>query len=70
MKYLVFYAGLLYEECDEAGLRLIPVQGSMEIYNGAYFYSKPEKRWFRMDYTPLLDVDVPLNLKAMLLLIN
>lgn len=69
MIYLVFYAGLLYGEYDEGGLRLLQVQGDLEIYNGAYFYLKND-RWYRMDGTPVLDVDVPINLKAMLLLLT
>ena len=70
MIFIVFYAGLLYGEYAAEGLRLLQVQGDLELYNGGYVYSKSERKWFRMDMTPLLDEDVPLNLKAMLLLIT
>ncbi len=70
MNFIVFYAGLLYGEYTAEGLRLLQVQGDLELYNGGYIYDKHDKRWYRMDGTPMLDVDVPLNLKAMLLLIT
>lgn len=70
MNFIVFYAGLLYGEYDKAGLRLLTVHGPLEVYNGAYMHNKFSKSWYRMDGTPVLDVDVPLNLKAMLLLLN
>ena len=70
MNFIVFYAGLLYGEYAAEGLRLLQVQGDLELYNGGYIYDKHDKRWYRMDGTPILDVDVPLNLKAMLLLLN
>lgn len=70
MNFIVFYAGLLYGEYAAEGLRLLQVQGDLELYNGGYIYDKHDKRWYRMDVTPVLDVDVPLNLKAMLLLIT
>lgn len=49
--------------------RLLQVQCDTEIYNGGYAYAVGD-RWYRMDGTPVLDVDVPLNLKAMLLLLT
>lgn len=70
MNFIVFYAGLLYGEYSKEGLTLLQVQGDLEIYNGAYVYNKYQLNWYRMDGTPVLDVDVPLNLKAMLLLIT
>lgn len=70
MIFIVFYAGLLYGEYAAEGLRLLQVQGDLELYNGGYIYDKHDKRWYRMDRTPVLDVDVPINLKAMLLLLT
>lgn len=70
MIFIVFYAGLLYGEYAAEGLRLLQVQGDLELYNGGYIYDKHDKRWYRMDGTPVLDVDVPINLKAMVLLIT
>lgn len=70
MNFIVFYADLLYGEYDKAGIGLLIAQGPSEIYNGAYLYNKFTRNWYRMDGTPILDVDVPLNLKAMLLLIT
>lgn len=70
MIYMVFYAGLLYGEYAEAGLRLLQVQGSLEIYNGAFVYSKEERRWYRMDMTPYPSEHIPKELKAMLLLLT
>lgn len=70
MKYFVFYAGLLYGVYDDfASFRLLQVHCDMELYNGGYYYLM-NARWYRMDGTPVLDVDVPLNLKAMLLLLT
>lgn len=70
-KIFVFYAGLLYGEYTEyADFRALQVQGQTELYNGGYVYDEQFQSWYRMDMTPLLDVDVPLNLKAMLLLLT
>lgn len=70
MKFLVFYAGLLYKECStHTELRQTQVMCPTEVYNGAYFYAKPERKWYRMDGTPVLDCDVPKELKVILLLI-
>lgn len=68
--FIVFYAGLLYGEYETDDLRLLQVQGDLELYNGGYVYNRHDKRWYRMDGTPMLDVDVPINLKAMLLLLT
>lgn len=70
MIYMVFYASLLYGEYAHEGLRLLQVQGPQDLYNGGYIYCKVDRRWYRMDFTPVLGVDVPLNLKAMLLLLT
>ena len=70
MNFVVFYAGLLYGEYSVDGLRLLQVQGDLELYNGGYVYNRHDKEWYRMDGTPVLDVDVPTNLKAMLLLLT
>lgn len=70
MNFIVFYAGLLYGEYTVVGFRELQIHGDMELYNGGYAYNKQELRWYRMDGTPVLDVDVPLNLKAMPLLLN
>ncbi len=69
MNIYVFYAGLLYGEYDKYTFRLLQIHCDTEVYNGGYFYVKND-RWYRMDFTPVLDVDVPLNLKAMLLLLT
>jgi hypothetical protein len=69
MNFIVFYAGLLYGEYAIEGLRLLQVQGELELYNGGYVYNKRDKRWYRMDGTPVLNTDVPPNLKALLLLL-
>ena len=70
MNFLVFYAGLLYGEYAIDGFRMLQVHGGLELYNGGYVYNRHDKGWYRMDRTPILDVDVPINLKAMLLLLN
>ncbi len=70
MNYIVFYAGLLYAECAREAFRELQVQGDLELYNGGYAYSKELKEWYRMDGTPVLDEEVPTNLKAMLLLLT
>lgn len=70
-KIFVFYAGLLYGEYTEyADFRQLQVQGGLEIYNGAYVYDEQDKAWYRMDMTPLLLEFVPVNLRAMLLLLT
>lgn len=69
-KLYVFYAGLLHSEyASHDSFRALQVHCDMELYNGGYIYVIGD-RWYRMDGTPVLDVDVPINLKTMLLLLS
>lgn len=70
MKNLVFYAGLLYGEYSEAGFRLLQVQGPLELYNGGYVYVTTERKWYRMDSTPLPTTEVPKGLLVLTLLLT
>jgi len=70
MNYLVFYAGLLYGEYAATAVVWETIRWDPELYNGAYAYSQKERKWYRLDMTPVLDVDVPKELKAMLLLLT
>lgn len=71
MKYTVFYAGLLYGEfpAPPYPYRLWKRDFPLDLPDGAYLHT-PEGKWFRSDYTPVLDADVPLELKALCLLLN
>lgn len=74
MSYItVFYAGLVLKEFDsDLAFKTYRITCNQEVYNGAYYYAavKAEpRRWWRMDGTPVLDADVPLNLKTWVLLL-
>lgn len=70
MNYLVFYAGLLYKElATNDKFRNLQVFCPTEIYNGGYLYVRTDRMWYLMDGTPLLDCDVPKELKTTLLLL-
>lgn len=70
MRYLVFYAGLLYGEYDYVSFRNLQVQCPLELYNGGYLYRIQNKDWYRMDLTPLLIEDVPKELQLSVLLLT
>ena len=71
----IFYAGQIIAEFDFFHeLREYRIICGQEIYNGAYVYVPPqnnrqEREWFRMDTTPVLEQDVPLELKTWVLLL-
>ena len=66
IRYWVFYAGLLYGEyTDLRYLHGFP--------DGAYIYRPhdPDKKyWYMSDLTPVLDIDVPKELKMLCLVLN
>lgn len=66
----VYYAGLVYGEYTIKEYRDMRRSCSKEFYNGAYYKSKHDKTWYRMDGTPVLLVDVPKNLLTLELLLN
>lgn len=70
MTFFVFYAGLLYGEYDNSSFRTLQIHGSLELYNGGYMYAKHERKWYRMDQTPLLIEDVPKELLVQVLLLT
>lgn len=60
---LVFYAGQFYGEFDHMPSKF----EHPEIYEGAYVYQKgnePGWNWWRCDYTPLHDDEIPKELKV------
>lgn len=68
---LVFYAGMLYRTYTRKDMyaQISPVI-TPEIYQGGYVYLPEDRQWFRCDLTPVLDEDVPKDLKALLLLLS
>ena len=72
---LVFYANQLYGECASYNdLSRFRGSCSQEIYNGGYLYESTNSinacKWFRIDGTPVLPVDVPKELLTLLLLLS
>jgi len=68
----IFYAGQLHSSFPTGseglrGYRLARL--GAEIYNGAYLFA-PNKKWYRCDLTPVLDEDVPKELKMLVLLMD
>ena len=61
----VFYANQLYMSVEEGrSYQLIE-----EVYNGGYLIGSSRK-WYRCDLTPVLDEDVPKELKTLALLMG
>jgi hypothetical protein len=81
MRALLFYANQLVDELeypDPIGFnklgRLVQSLYGHEIYNGGYLYAAVSDstpcRWWRCDLTPLLDDEVPKELRLLLVLLN
>lgn len=68
--YMVFYEDLLYGEYTAAGIRMLQAYPKSVLYNNSYVYDKRLKCWYRMDFTPLRELDVPKTLKTLILLLN
>ena len=77
----VFYAGRLYtEHADIRDLHKGPNDCSPEVYNGGYLYLPKQFNnsgfrsvitgWYRMDKTPLLESEIPNELKLLLLIMG
>lgn len=70
----VFYANLLIGQFSYDNYRIFAKDPGAEIYNGAFVYFSPHKepwkKWYRMDGTPVLDSDVPPELKLTVLLLG
>lgn len=82
----VFYAGQLIGQFSVDHYRQHRVSCTPEIYNGAFVYRlvpppryvpaaqvplpRQDPGWFRMDGTPVLDSDVPPELKLTVLLLG
>jgi hypothetical protein len=73
----VFYAGQIIWEGD-AGKEFVAFRTDVdpEIYNGAWVYRKTpnlfasNNPWYRMDSTPALEVDVPKDIRTIVLLLQ
>ena len=64
----VFYANQLYKSVEvDRDYSLIDL--GPEVYNGGYLIGSSRK-WFRCDLTPVLDEDVPKELKLLALLMD
>jgi hypothetical protein len=57
-KLLVFYADRLYAEMTTKEIKALCTEAP-EIYNGAFVWSPSVSMWFRCDFTPCLEEDVP-----------
>lgn len=73
-RVLLFYAGQLYGEYPSTNQyfmvkKYIPNEILLGGYLHAYNWQEQSYGWFRCDGTPLLDEDVPKQLKALLLLL-
>ena len=82
----VFYAEQLIGQFSADNYRIFAKDPGAELYNGAFVYHlvpppryvpaalvplpRQEPGWYRMDGTPMLDSDVPPELKLILLLIG
>lgn len=67
----VFYAGLHLGDYEARETTYLNLRLNPEIYNGAYeFHTKGNPPWYRMDWTPVLLEDVPLELRTLLLLLT
>lgn len=73
----VFYANLLYGEYDrnEWEMEMVFPTLPVEIYQGGYVHINQVRYgtgvgWYRMDGTPVLDRDVPKELRLLLLLLT
>lgn len=77
---LLFYAGKLAGEYSKWSYLRFDLTHSdtaigQEMYHGGYVYSNQDpattqSRWWRCDGTPMLDEDVPLELKMQVLLMG
>lgn len=70
-RYLVFYAGLLYEDYPAPPLpeRIWKPCWPRDLPDGAYILN-PDNEWFRSDLTPVLLEEVPKELRALVLLLT
>jgi len=77
-KVFLFYAGQLVEIFAPGKFTMSQYTHSTwgwEVYNGGYVYGvfyplAKSGAWYRCDLTPVLDADVPKELKALLLIIS
>ena len=66
----VFYAGLLYGEYDDLADRL-DWPDDVVIYKTAERYiTFHPPGWYRKDFTPILEEEVPAKLKVLLMLLQ
>ena len=77
MKAHLFYAGQLVQAFDEGRPNMgqyLHSNWGLEIYNGGYIHwpANPHKdsAWYRCDLTPVLLTDVPVELRALCLLLD
>jgi hypothetical protein len=66
----VFYAGLLYGTYSYKDFYQFTKDCGAEIYNGGYYHTVSDGKWWRMDGTPCLLEDVPPMARASLLLLT
>ena len=72
-KVLVFYANMFYREYRH--YRLAPFRELTDLPDGSYIRLPPlwdggKVTWFRSDFTPALDSDVPKELLVLCLLLT
>ena len=75
---LVFYKGELYEELSNEDLRLRHITWPKDVFETCHFFIQkqgrykvfgPERGWYRGDGTPVLEVDVPKELRLLCLIL-
>lgn len=71
-KVTVFYAGRIYAEYLHLKAYREAITSESDVYQGGYLYLHDNKygKWFRCDVTPVLDEDVPPELKMWLLILD
>ena len=62
-RFVVFYAGLLYDECD-----IFPPR--WDYPDGVFIHDRRETQWYLLDHTPYLEDQIPKHLKLSLLLLS
>jgi hypothetical protein len=77
-KTFLFYAGELVQVFEPGTFTMDQYTHSTwgwEVYNGCYLYGCPTRfpvkpAWYRGDRTPVLEADVPKELKLLLLIVS
>jgi hypothetical protein len=71
-RFTVFYGTQIYGEYGSWNSMYTAISSNDDVYQGGYFYTADikDKRWFRMDGTPVLLEDVPKVQRMLALVLN